>query len=397
MRLTTGDYMKCPPLSEASVPTSNLDAVATWHPAPRAASWPNNTNIFMFLPDISSDEEAVAARAVVQANQFPDDAKACERVLLVHDDAIGTGLGYTARLLMIALFVAVKEHRVLMSVPRAPNRWCAKPPYTLNCMYDPWTHCPLPLNTSSAYKWNHKSSWREGPTPAIVRLSTSQIHKEIFFMKTHPAPELRAAAFEVLFRPRAWVREAAHCTMHRFGLKPGNFLVLHARFSSEKKKERGVGLPPLEAYLPAAQSAMRRHNISTIFLQTATPIALEHVAKWCNETNTRLVYTENERTTHDLWMTGTRQDRSGERASVVAQAVNALIASRATVFISPAVSMWTIFVQGLMHRPHEHLLAKATPSESSHLLSEIVRTQRNHSRKRIVQQHKSELRSLHRV
>ena len=202
-------------------------------------------------------------------------------------------------------------------------------------------------------------------------------------MKTHPAPELRAAALEILFHPRSWVRDAAHCTMRRFGLRPGNFVVMHVRFSPEKKLERKSGLPDLGVYLPAAESAFRRHNATTLFLQTATPVALEHVSRWCNRSGTRLAYTENARSKNDLWMSGTKQNRSGERASVVAQAVNALIASRSTVFISPAVSMWTIFVQGLMHRPQDHLLAKATPVESSKLLSEVVRAVRNHSLRRV--------------
>eukprot|EP00966_Prymnesium_polylepis_P211922 4908379-Prymnesium_polylepis.1 len=125
----------CPPLSEDTVPAppAELASVAPWRPATPPAYWPNNTNLFMYLPDILSDEDAVAARAVLRANQFPADRAACDRALLVTDDAIGTGLGYTSRLLMIALFVAVKERRVLMPVPHRTNRWCARPPYTLNC------------------------------------------------------------------------------------------------------------------------------------------------------------------------------------------------------------------------------------------------------------------------
>ena len=382
---------ECAPLSEDTVleQPDEFEQVAPWRPSRRAGVEPANSNMFMYLPDITSDQEAVGARALLRATQFPEDPTACERMLLVSDDAIGTGLGYTSRLLMIALFVAVKEKRVLMSVPHRTNRWCSRPPYTLNCMYEPWTHCPLPVNASAkGFKWNHRASWREGPTPPISRISTSQIHKEIFFMKTHPPPELRAAALEILFHPRAWVRDAAHCAMRHFGLRPGNFVVMHVRFSPEKKKERTSGLPDLGVYLPAAESAIRRHNATTLFLQTATPVALERVSRWCNESGTRLAYTENARSKNDLWMSGTKQNRSGERASVVAQAVNALIASRSTVFISPAVSMWTIFVQGLMHRPQEHLLAKGTPVESSRLLTEVVRQVRNHTSRRAAKKSK---------
>lgn len=41
-------------------------------------------------------------------------------------------------------------------------------------------------------------------------------------------------------------------------------------------------------------------------------------------------------------------NHTGERRSVVAQAVNALIASRSRHFISPSSSMWTWFIRALM-------------------------------------------------
>ena len=67
----------------------------------------------------------------------------------------------------------------------------------------------------------------------------------------------------------------------------------------------------------------------------------------------RLSYTANDRATHDLWVTGSRRRESnhtGERTSVVAQSVNAWIASRARHFISPPASMWTWFVRAMMGR-----------------------------------------------
>ena len=67
----------------------------------------------------------------------------------------------------------------------------------------------------------------------------------------------------------------------------------------------------------------------------------------------RLSYTANDRATHDLWVTGSGRhsaDHSGERTSVVAQSVNAWIASRARHFISPPASMWTWFVRAMMGR-----------------------------------------------
>lgn len=134
-----------------------IPPVAAWRVAPPAPPLAPNQNIFMYMPDINSAAEAADARAVFRANQFPSDPAACNRVLILADDAIGTGLGYTSRLLMVALMVAVKEKRVLMPVPHRLNRWCARPPFTLNCLYEPWTHCPVPFNASArSVKWNHR-------------------------------------------------------------------------------------------------------------------------------------------------------------------------------------------------------------------------------------------------
>ena len=133
-----------------------LETVSPWRPAPAAPPLAKSTNLFMYLPTISTEADADAARAVLRANQYPADRSACERALLVYDDALGTGLGYTSRLMLIALLVAVKERRVLMLAPHKTNRWCSRAPYTLNCVYEPWTHCPLPANTSAAKKWGHQ-------------------------------------------------------------------------------------------------------------------------------------------------------------------------------------------------------------------------------------------------
>ena len=142
-----------------------LPSVAEWRNTPPAPPRAPNDNLFMYLPTISSDADVADVRAVLQANQFPADPAKCKRALIVVDDAIGTGLGYTTRLIMVALLVAVKERRVLMAAPHRFNRWCAREPYTLNCIYQPWTHCQLPANySSSAVKWNHR--WAACPIHA---------------------------------------------------------------------------------------------------------------------------------------------------------------------------------------------------------------------------------------
>ena len=124
-------------------------------------------------------------------------------------------------------------------------------------------------------------------------------------------------------------------------------------------------MPGLSSYPPAAALALARVNASQLFLQTATPTAVAAFEAWGSAHGVQVAYTDNERAVHDLWM---RRDnnssgcignisnpnlcrtQAGQRASVVAQAVNAWIASRASVFVSPAASMWTKFVEGLIRR-----------------------------------------------
>ena len=92
---------------------------------------------------------------------------------------------------------------------------------------------------------------------------------------------------------------------------------------------------------------------------------MEALEQWSAQGHAQLSYTDSERAVHDLWMRSDRNSsgcignvsklklcrtQAGERSSVVAQAVNALIASRARVFISPTASMWTFFVSALLRR-----------------------------------------------
>ncbi len=314
----------------------------------------------MYVPPVSNEAEERALRAVLHANQFPADAAACGRTLLLWDDAPTAGLGYSARLIALALLVATRERRVLINVAHQTGRWCGRPPHTLGCFYEPWTHCPTPnVSFGGLPKWSTRgaSAGYEGRianSAPHVRISTSQIHKSIFWYKFHPPQALFEGTHELLFRPRSWVREAAHCVMRAHGLRGGNYVVVHARYSSEKKRERGGMLPPLSAYLEPAAAMVARANVSRLFLQTSNPEAVELFRKWARERGVHLSFTQNERAAgHDLWADKTARhssNHSGERASVVAQTVNALIASRSRRFFSPSSSMWTWFVRALMGR-----------------------------------------------
>ena len=116
----------------------------------------------MYNPPLGTAEEVLAFRKEIHANQFPADLTRCNRSLILYDDSMSAGLGYTARLLSRALLVAVREQRVLINAPHPTARWCGRPPYTLACHYEAWTHCPMPTNLSLATKWSHRSAFHDG-------------------------------------------------------------------------------------------------------------------------------------------------------------------------------------------------------------------------------------------
>ena len=320
----------------------------------------------MYVPPLVTENDEHMLRAVMRANQFPANMAACNRTLLLYDDALTAGLGYSARLIALALLVAVQEKRVLISVPHTTARWCGRPPHTLECYYEPMTHCPIPKNITKLPKWSTRGSsfgveGRRERSVDQLRISTSQIHRSTFWYKFHPPQALYAATHDLLYRPRAWVLDAARCIMNAAKLRNGEFAVVHARFSVEKKAERRDKLPSLAEYLPATEAFLNQSKTSRLFLQTSTPDAVDLFEQWSAERKWSLSYTQNARATHDLWMAGTKSGSSykthkteysaaGERASVVAQTVNAIIASRALHFLSPTSSMWTQFIRSLMGR-----------------------------------------------
>ena len=351
----------CPALTPEIVPTdpAALSPTAPWQPAhepPRL----NSSHFFMYVPPLFTDDDQLHLREVIRANQFPADPSACNRTLVLYDDALSAGLGYTAKLIALALLVAVQEKRVLIMMNHSTARWCARYPHTLSCFYEPITHCPPPLNLSMSPKWATRGSsmgleYRRAHSANVMRISTSQIHKSTFWYKFHPPQQLFAATHELLYKPREWVREAARCVMRAASLEGENFAVVHARYSVEKKKERGARLPGLPEYLKATQKLLEdAGGASRVFLQTSTPDAVELFEKWSVENKWSLTYTQNKRTQNDLWMHGAGKKAeyhaSGEQASVVAQSVNALIASRSRHFLSPSSSMWTSFIRALMGR-----------------------------------------------
>ena len=101
------------------------------------------------------------------------------------------------------------------------------------------------------------------------------------------------------------------------------------------------------------RTMLGRANASRVFLQTSTPDAVSLFEQWAEAHSWKLSYTSNARSRNDLWVVGSGKhttNHSGEQISVVAQTVNALVASRSRHFLSPSSSMWTWFIRALMGR-----------------------------------------------
>ena len=160
---------------------------------------------------------------------------------------------------------------------------------------EPWTHCPVPaVENLTIVKWSHRMTWKpqHAPdTPDVVRVMTTQLHKEVGFQHVRVAEMTRGAAYEVLFTPRQG-SDAAACAMAAAPLRDGGFVVTHARISDEKKRyERGAALPGLNAYFPATAVALR---CAPTRRRSSRPPrrSPEKMGRWCDERQRRaVVYT----------------------------------------------------------------------------------------------------------
>ena len=236
-------------------------------------------------PTLDTWPRMLRAAAIV-ANQF---GTRCDRLLLVHDNLGGAGLGWSSNYWAIALAAAVQAGRVLHAVPSPSSansslatRWCDRPPFTLECYYLRWNDCEgtplsdevpvlkrighratwgveglashhftsqnfmhLPLSSFTAPRWPslHRKRPRAATTGAA---NASQLENETFAM-------LRSESLRFLFRPRAWVAQIGECVRAR---APGRaYLGVFVRDSAEKRAEltaHGHGWPKEATYAPLA-------------------------------------------------------------------------------------------------------------------------------------------------
>ena len=290
-------------------------------------------------------------KSAIYSSQFRPN---CDRLLLVEDDLTKAGLGFTAKLWSVALLVAMKDNRVLVEVRMVKQgnasrpdgferpRWCDRAPYTLQCLYQPWSHCPLPDPSAEVIrpggrplnikKWPHAAPY--------VLTGLGRLHRQGVFWYGARSPAMREGG-RFLFRPRPWVTSISDCVMRDAGLAPLNYINIHIRYSVEKAaegKRLGVTIPGLEAYDVIGPALARDLGTKKIFLQTASPEALTRFEKVCAAAGLQLSYTRNTRSENDAWG-GWKGGLEMEQAAVAA--VNAHIGSQSLVSISPELSIWT--------------------------------------------------------
>jgi hypothetical protein len=283
----------------------------------------------------------------IYASQNPAN---CTRFLLLENDVSHAGLGMQARFILQALLLAVRDQRVLLEIPSShPNRsklWCDCPPYTFECVFEPWSYCPAPdlerakaagQITSPKVRFPY-GFWDTNLPVAKVGIDWIRKSQRLWQGRTTWfSGDVHGVVSKVLFRPRPWVRRLSKCTMREYGLVERRFAALHIRESVEKQKELGKKLPSYASYETIAETMMHEYNVSHLFLQTASPGALSELTRWAHATRTVLAFTHNPRGEHDSWA-GWKSGRQMLEATIAA--VNLHIASKAIVFVGIASSMW---------------------------------------------------------
>jgi hypothetical protein len=337
------------PASLAGPPLSRPEGLAPWSAASVAGI--KHSHKFQFSPVNASSD---GWRSAIYASQF---RASCDRLLLVEDDLTKAGLGFTAKLWGVALLVAMRDNRVLVEVrmvkegngTRADGferpRWCDRAPFTLQCLYEAWTHCPLPGPNATVVrpggrplkvaKWPHDEPY--------VRTGIGRIHRQGMFWYGAKSNAAREAG-RFLFRPRRWIVDIADCVMLQARLTPRNFLNVHIRYSVEKSKEGqrlGVSLPDLEAYDVIAETLASDLGVRKVFLQTASPLALERFQQFTASHGLKLSYTNNTRSQNDAWG-GWKGGLEMEQAAVAA--INAHIGAQSVASVTPDLSLWTLFL-----------------------------------------------------
>ena len=358
----------------------------------RGMLWPLNhthatTSANMMFLSTNPDE----LRQAIYASQF---RRECTRYLLLYDDTPTMGLGMHSKMVAAALLMAMRDNRVLLE--HADNsRWCRgrHDRRSLQCYWEPWTHCPHPANASEAHvpwvrmrpglvmkRHNTKSAWHinySSTDVAMVRTSYLSDRGFLLWGKTASSRYHQPTVWRFLFRARPWVRAIGDCHMRKHGLRPHHFALVHIRHSPEKQVElhaMGLQQPPISAYANVTVAAARLFHFQHVFLQTASMQAERDFTHALSLHGLHESHTDNPRASSDTWAAtrGKRQASSADVEGVIA-AVNAYIGSLAAVFLSLANSMWTFLQRFLFpHGTTVHLepiaCSQAGPQRSAPLI-----------------------------
>ena len=288
------------------------------------------------------------------------------------------------RILGYALLLAIRQDRVLIEQRVDPTwhhetpdgysrqkrghgtqpRWCDRPPYTYQCHYRPWTHCPPPDLAKAAVKTpGNVVTWsKAGADHAaeVVRIKLSWIEsQQAMWMQKSDRRQAWAAlpaALRFLFRPRAWVEKVVKCVMRSGGLQDHRWSSVHVRNSPEKAKEvknrYKRTMPEVVHHMDLVSAVSSGLGATHVLLQTASPTALEAMEAFAHRKGYTLSYTNNSRAERDSWGGWSSSNDAAMMGGTVA-AVNAHLGAIAPVFLSPALSAWTYFVHSLMPPPAE--------------------------------------------
>ena len=304
----------------------------------------------------------------MRASQFPSE---CRRYMLLEDDLDTAGVGWTASMLSVALSLAVRDGRVLLeqqvnsswghrtAEQRVRNkrghglrpRWCARP-----------SRCSASTSRGRTARCRRRPRWRPPPCRAGGKYRRDTAHADVVKVKltwiATAAPAMDAVVEEadrhggrvrLLFQPRPWVVKLARCVMREHGLVPSSFFSVHVRESAEKAAEirrlrQGFRMPRLLLYFDLTQALASRLGQRAVFLQTASPRAVDNFSSWAArpQVNLSLSYTDNPRSEHDTWGGWQTDDSTIMTGSIVA--AERAVARRAAAVISPANSAWTSFL-----------------------------------------------------
>ena len=338
----------------------------------------------------------------IWASQFPEDCSKA-KYLLFEDDLASQGAGYTHNFYTALLLMAMMENRVLVEVPvdadwkpygagnasqiiwntshyysrtghHVPTtqpRWCSRPPYTQACFYQPWSHCSIPRlagrrgehvgvrHAAAPHlhpRWPYVITLWPSPTSRVVRVKLSWIFCSWFLWQGKNS-RASAAAARFLMRPLPWIREQSDCVLRRAGLAEHRFVSVHLRDSVEKRSElkaHGHSTPAPDAFHELASIAARVLSPTgprVVVAHTSSAGALAALSSLARSSGTySLAYTGNARTDHDEFggWRSTPASLVNETVQGVIGAVNADLAARSAVLVTPSASAWSHMLVKLM-------------------------------------------------